>query len=427
MIYYVQTLMATFIEALCCKMFFETFFTKKNEEKSWRQKINFVILFVGFIVISLLQTQNYIWKAVSVIFLIGIISALQYKGKMLHLFFGAIVYYGLVLCIDRIVLTIVSFTINPYASDIFIDSIKTTVLTMLCKAVLFLCILFLNRIFKSQSNFYLIPGNEWMRFICFPMITIVCMTAFTLEGGKATKAVLISAFALVLSNFLIFYIIRDVIKNEKNIQEMKVSRERFKNQMEMYEYMEHVYDDQRKKMHDFKNHMGCVQGLLDTGDYKEAEKYLEKINKNWIEEMDYINTSNAIVNSVINQKFKLAKSKGIAMVLSISNLKDLTLSDEDTVIILSNLLDNAIEACEKVADKPREIKVRFTAEEEILISVRNPVAEPLNISDGKLLTTKADKESHGIGTSNITSAVHKYGGECIYSCNDGYFTYSVII
>lgn len=425
---YVQAIVLTFIEALCCELFFGTFLKIKNTGTKWKNYIIFFILFIGFIGIASLSVDVYMIKALLSIIFICVIMNIKYDGRIINVLFLSCVYYGLVICIDRIMLTFVHYFLAPYEDSIFEDSIKTIVLALLCKIILFICIMVINRLFKPQNNFYLIPNNEWLRFICFPVITMVCMTAFALEGGTATTAVLISAFALVLSNFLIFYIIRDVVANEQRIQEMRVSRERLKNQMDMYQYMESVYDDQRKKTHDFKNHMGCVQGLLKAGDYIEAEEYLEKINQNWIKELDYINTNNAIVNSVINQKFKLAKSKNIPMVLSINNLKNLTMADEDIVTILSNLLDNAIEACEKLENMPREIKVQFTEENgKVTISVRNPVAEPLNISGGRLITTKKDKKLHGLGIANIENAVKKYGGECIYSYNEGFFTYSIVI
>ncbi|MBQ6993407.1 MAG: GHKL domain-containing protein [Lachnospiraceae bacterium] len=196
----------------------------------------------------------------------------------------------------------------------------------------------------------------------------------------------------------------------------------------MTEYMEGVYDEQRKQLHDFKNHMSCIQGLLKNHAYEEANDYLRNMNENWIDEVDYINTNHVIANSVLNQKYKQARKKGIAMILSVNDLQGIPLKDEDMVTLLANLLDNAIEACEKATKQAKMIHVRFWYENHnIYISTKNPVEQPLSIHNGKIQTTKADKKKHGIGLTNIRSVVEKYGGEDICSYQDGYFTHSIVI
>ena len=196
----------------------------------------------------------------------------------------------------------------------------------------------------------------------------------------------------------------------------------------MYQYMEGVYEEQRKKTHDFKNHLSCLWGVIKSGEFSQAESYIEKINHNWIEEIDYINTNNIIVNSILNQKFKQAKKKGIPILFSINDLGNIPMTDEDMVTLLANLLDNAIEACQKISKGSKIIKMRFIDEGgRITISVKNPVTESLEYRGEKLETTKVKKREHGIGMGNIQSVVDKYQGENIWSCNRGYFTHSVII
>lgn len=183
-----------------------------------------------------------------------------------------------------------------------------------------------------------------------------------------------------------------------------------------------------KKTHDFKNHLNYIYELIKSREYLLAEKYIEKINSNWSEEIDYINTNNFMINSILNQKFKQAKKRGIPILFAMNDLRNVNIEDEDMVILLTNLLDNAIEACEKNSSSLGVIKVRFIDESgKIILSVRNPVNESIRYQGGKLETTKSKKADHGIGMENIQSVVDKYGGENIWSCNEGYFTHSIII
>lgn len=428
MINYMQTIMVTFVEALCCKIFLDTFLEKKYPFSRWKNRIGFAILFIGFIGISFLNMESYALKAVISIMLIYTVTFVQYEGNRIQNIFPAIGYYGLLISVDRIMLILIQNIFMQQAENMFDDPIKTTILALLCKTVIFLCIVFLNRKFKVYDGFNLIPDSEWIRFLFFPLITIICMSAFAIEGRPADHAMLIASFGLVFMNFFVFYMIRDVVVREKEVQKIRISQERTKNQMDMYRYMETVYGQQRKKVHEFKNHMGCLQGLLEAEKYEKAVDYLKRINENWTEEIDYINTNNIIVNSVLNQKFKLAQNKGIPIVLSVSSLKEIPIEDEDLVTLLANLLDNAIEACEKVADKTKVIKLRFVDENgKITISVKNPTAEGIRQTGNRILTTKRNKEEHGIGLENIRNVVEKYGGDDIFSCNGGYFTHSIII
>ncbi len=87
-----------------------------------------------------------------------------------------------------------------------------------------------------------------------------------------------------------------------------------------------------------------------------------------------------------------------------------------TILIVSNLPDNAIEACEKTDMEQRLIKVKLHTEfNRITISVRNPAAEAPIKNGEKFETTKSDKKEHGIGLTNVEQTVMKYGGECISS------------
>jgi sensor histidine kinase regulating citrate/malate metabolism len=115
------------------------------------------------------------------------------------------------------------------------------------------------------------------------------------------------------------------------------------------------------------------------------------------------------------------------MVLSLNDLGDIRIKDEDIVTILANLLDNAIEACEKVTEGSRSIKFKFLLEDKITISVKNPMKGKIKIVDNYPMSTKQNWSGHGIGMHNIEMAVKKYNGEVNYSSYDGFFTYTIHI
>lgn len=103
------------------------------------------------------------------------------------------------------------------------------------------------------------------------------------------------------------------------------------------------------------------------------------------------------------------------------------LADEDIVVILSNLLNNAFEACETCEEKI--IRLKFIQEEnQIIIAVANTF-KTVPIRDGDTFQTSKveNKEIHGIGIENIKDAVEKYQGMYAITCEDNYFKFSILI
>lgn len=75
--------------------------------------------------------------------------------------------------------------------------------------------------------------------------------------------------------------------------------------------------------------------------------YLEKMQEENLKLSDSIDTNHALINAILNSKYQEAKNKGITFVIKINDLSNIFISDEDIVVILYNLLNNAFEACEK--------------------------------------------------------------------------------
>ncbi|MDD3206664.1 MAG: GHKL domain-containing protein [Lachnospiraceae bacterium] len=425
---FLQTVMITTLEMICCKIFFEAFLKRKVYEKKYKNEIVLTMLIVSISIVAAIQKSQNIFRVLIIIILIIMAMRMLYAGKFIQIVFCSLGFYGILVAIDIITLITIQYLI-PDKSDIILqDPIRTTVLALICKTTLFICVIILNRKFKKEGEFFLISDLEWLRFLFFPLLTITSMLFFIMDKQQDDKYVLIISFGLILGNFLVFYMIKDIVYREKRMQEILVGQERTKNQTAMYLQMNEDYKEQRTKIHEFKNHMSCMNGLLELKEYEKATEYVARINKTWINEINYILTNHAIVNSVLNQKFKYAKGKGIPIIVKINDLEHLKMEDEDIVTLLANLLDNAIEAVDKIEGRENRIKFRMIYKDERLnICVRNPIVDSICEVDGRMITTKKDKRIHGIGMRNIKNVVQKYKGEMIYNCSNNYFTITIII
>jgi sensor histidine kinase regulating citrate/malate metabolism len=108
---------------------------------------------------------------------------------------------------------------------------------------------------------------------------------------------------------------------------------------------------------------------------------------------------------------------------------NLSFRSDHLVIILGNLLENALEACYKVEPGKRYIKVDITYEKGVLhICIKNScISEKRRGRDGAFFTTKEDKENHGIGLSSVKKAVKYYDGEVMIKDDIENFTVVAIL
>lgn len=167
----------------------------------------------------------------------------------------------------------------------------------------------------------------------------------------------------------------------------------------------------RRIRHDMKNHLICIRDLASQGKYDELEKYINEISDTVKEADRLIHTGNGIVDAIVNDKAAAAKKLGIQFEWE-GTISGLEISAVDSCTLVANLLDNAIEACDKVDVADRYISLSFRRNEHFLfMTCENSAVRVVELSDGRPISTKSDKYNHGFGLENIDRCVRKYGGE----------------
>ena len=195
-------------------------------------------------------------------------------------------------------------------------------------------------------------------------------------------------------------------------------------QKQSVEKMETAYNHTRALRHDLKNHLRCLNGLLQSGDYDGARAYLKTMQSD-IEDATYFAVSeNSAVDAILNEKLLEAQNQQTNLRFEVASLKNTRANAVDLCIILSNALDNALEACAKIPDvEERFITLKITeAPESLVISVVNPVEKEPVRRGLTFVSTKKDGVNHGIGLKSIRSTAEKYRGEVLARCEQKRFT-----
>ena len=412
-----QSVLLIFIEIMCCKIFYETF--GKVRYKGWINVMQFILLLgsMCLIAIILIFSAFMVWHV-----------KISFKKS----FVLAILFDALLLAMDYLI-----YSVNRWfslGSELLGQQYQVgqVLVSLLAKIILFFLILIIRKWF-GKKIMEMMSDTEWLRFLFFPLFTIATISAMLSVFGyvqtvEQANLLFVIAFGMVGMNIVVFYLINDVVEREVQMHENKIFQIQAKNQLEMYRSISENFDNQKRKTHEYKNQISCIESLLDKKQYSKLEEYVKKIYGSWNNEPDAINTNNVIVNAILNTKYQEAEAKGIVFVFRVNDLSELKIKDEDVVTILANLLNNAIEACETCEDK-KVIKFKFVKEEDmIIIAVKNTFNYDVIYENGEIKSTKTSSvDEHGVGIKNVLRIIEKYGGSYVIEDKNKEFFFSIII
>lgn len=399
-----RNVLLIFIEATCCRIFFETF--GEIRHKGWINFIQGLLLLGSMCFYSYGLSEYFVLRQIVAISVFSVFMLWHVKISLKKSFALALLFEALLLTMDYLLFLIIGWLfLGSELSEQQYD-ISGNLAYLLGKVILFFLVLVIRKKFGKKSVEMMLD-TEWLRFLFLPVFTIAVISAMlttfeyvqTVEQGNLLVVI---AFGIVGMNIFVFYLINDIVEREMKMHETKVFQIQAKNQLEMYRSISENFDNQKRKTHEYKNQISCIESLLDKKQYSKLEEYVKKIYGSLNNEPDAINTNNIIVNAILNTKYQEAETKGIVFVFRVNDLSELKMKDEDVVTILSNLLNNAIEACETCEDK-KVIKFKFVKEDDkIIIAVKNTFSYDIIYENGEIKSTKTSSvEEHGAGIKNV--------------------------
>ncbi len=229
------------------------------------------------------------------------------------------------------------------------------------------------------------------------------------------KIPLIAVFIFAGETALIYFWQRNQLLLSER-QKHFVEEQQVKAMKKRLEEAENFYGSIRKMRHEMKNHMANIKGLAEVGQYGEIEDYVQKMDETMQElEYKYV-TGNAVTDVIINDKCRRAEKAGIQFEADFWYGGEIPVFDLG--IILNNLLDNAIEACEKLESGKGFIRITLKRKKQfLLLEVENSFDGDIPIRKGSSFpaTTKQSVlpdivTEHGIGLENVRDVAGRYFG-----------------
>ena len=142
-----------------------------------------------------------------------------------------------------------------------------------------------------------------------------------------------------------------------------------------------------------------------------------------------IDTNHMIVNAVLNAKYQEAQESGIGVTIKINDLSGWRMAYNDVTILLANLLDNAIEACDRVSERERLVKIFMKVERKnLFIEIKNRYDGTIFESqDGRLISRKDNPQEHGMGLRIMHELLEHADGNVETMWDEQMFTLRVMI
>lgn len=419
----------TVLYIILCKLFLETF-AKKRSVSIFYTTMLLGVLSVLEYVCSVVLADFLVLKAILIIVMGTFVMMYVFGEKFWRILILMLLYQGLCFVTDCISWTFLN-CVFASAGQEYLQSTNLQMFMAILSQILLFCILLIIKKCFIKQNTAILTGMQWIRITIFPIFTIITIISiliyFNMSSSEEQKNVLLCiAFGMLIMNILVFYLIGDILEGEEKLRKEVLFRKRVKSEIDMYHQISENYNQQRKREHEYRNQMMVVGALVKDRKLEKLEDYLSKWDKqpeNWV---DYFDANHVIVNAILNTKYQETRDKGIVFVVKINDLSHAKIQDEDMVIILSNLLNNAIEACQSCTDKIIKIKL-VKEKEQTVISVVNTFGTMPVLVSGEYQTTKENKAEHGIGIRNIKETVDKYGGSYVIRHKDHLFQVVIVI
>lgn len=221
---------------------------------------------------------------------------------------------------------------------------------------------------------------------------------------------------ILLGSFLFFLIAAAGIMKTKELeQENRLFHSYMRSMEEFYEGIQSRIEAVRKYRHDLAKHIQTLEALLEEKEQDDGVKeYMEDLKYRYEELKKHEFCTDELVNSILTIKEEQCRERGIPLDIRVQDCIYTGVEEVDLVGLLHNLLDNAIEANERIPAGEKK-GIWFSMEhngEEIVVGVKNCLKNGEKFS---FTTKKTEKEEHGIGTKIIESLVEKYQGRRQYA------------
>lgn len=416
-------------ENVAAYLLLDIFFERK------RPKLTVVIIFTMQVLLCGINHQlqcNLFFKKGIFWMLLFAGAQILYAGsilaKLLCVTLSNLLFYS----IDLLVIIGMQYRLEEPMQAMLQNAETVCAIALISKTILII-VTFIYRKYRigKQNKFSILQ-----RGIVIPTILalICCILMIEFTGWIIKSAVrpplevIVGTACICAVSFATLFAVNMTERTEKMVAHMRLLQQKQMMQLKNINDLKDAYAAQRKNAHEFNRHLTMIEELLQQGKNTMAQNYIMSVIEHQAQHMLVVNTHNAMVDTILNRFYNTAQKQNVDVNFNVNDLSHFCMPADDTVVLLTNLLDNALEACEKLKDnKKADVQMIYDEKkQETFLSIRN-TSNPVQIENNKIQTTKKPTIEHGYGLKNVEDILKKHHAEEAIDYEDGWFQFTALI
>lgn len=405
----------------------------REAENRWK----FVLGWAGYFAIVSVMNHITVYEGlagfvyVAYLFLFSLIL----EGSLLKKLMASAMTLACVILISSTVTNTVSVL-----ADVPLEIIYTTgnfyrLLSILAvQLMLVYCFQMLVKIF--QRNGVIFQKTEWLVIISVLVLSLLVMVFLHILAMEAhladaqARLLVLANLCIIAMNLLLFYLVNRLSLNNHRIRTMQEQQQLLLRENHYAESIQQQADTLQRMRHDWKQHLSVVQTMLKGGETERALAYLQTYQEHEITAVLtglQVNSNNRYLDALLHVKFTMAKECNIQVECNCQAEFE-CYSDVKLCNLIGNLMDNAIEACQRIEEGRRYIRLTIRGNSErMIIETANTVNAPVTETNPHMETNKYNGTTHGYGMQTIRSIARQYNGDLDYYDQDGIFHMQVVL
>lgn len=413
------------IEFMCLYFMCKVFLSQRRSNKTTFLVLTIagmLIFSIGNLNIAPFNSHPYILKGVSY-FICLFASFIAYKSSWYNYLIIISIYYFSLGAVDTVSIYGMASLMGITVMELIWKKWLYTVTVTLGKCILLFCA-WATFYYGGKGPKYKLSNRRMLLSATFPFISVVMLytvyDSYRYQDDLSISAVIFSVI-LVISNIAIIYLMTSLERATRAEQEIAILNQSMALQTENIQSLEKSYRAQRTATHEFKHQLQIIHDLLEGGNSTAAMDYIDQLQITHTSRIFAVRTKHPIVDAILNEKYHTAKDYAIDINFKVNDLSNLKISTDSLVVLLSNLLDNAIEACQRYpAD--RIIDCTLLLEDNLFFSIRN-TSLPVKIRNGNIETIKEPRSEHGFGLAGVRRVLKQLNGEYAIDYADNWFQF----
>ena len=268
----------------------------------------------------------------------------------------------------------------------------------------------------------------WVLPLAFILLNLFMIPRYqsTLQTGRVLQGYIVLSSALLVFMFCfnaVFLLMATSLNRNAKLQQ---ENQFLSMQQQRYENLRTAIEEARQARHDMRHQLQQISALAEAGDLEELKGYLAKTVSR-IPNLDMCLCENRAADSVVGYYCAMAKRDEIPFRARLDLPETLPIDEIDMCLVLSNLLENALEASLRTAPGRRQIEITayVHADRILLIKVENAFDGEVNEKNGVFRSSK--RRENGIGIQSVTRIAEKTGGTSTFTHQNGTFTAKVML